>query len=134
MKSKIQDLIQSCNDCILSCEAALKSCHSCIESCDNACSKNLAEDCSVDCQKMVEVCRQCMHACNQALANKLYETPKQEAALKGCINACKDSAKRCQDTISKIVDNESLSGCEWSLDSLNKCMSACDECIESFGE
>jgi hypothetical protein len=72
-----------------------------------------------------------MHECNQALQHKLFCTPKQETALRNCLEACKDSIKRCQSTTNKILEKDS-SGCEWALDSLNKCIAACDECIESF--
>lgn len=133
MKPRIQDLIKSCNDCILSCEAALKTCKGCIKSCtENTYTSSLAENCSVECQKTVEACHHCMHECNQALANKLYDTPKQEAALRKCLEACKDSMKKCQISTTKILDKEGSPGCEWAVESLNKCVSACDECIESF--
>lgn len=133
MNSKFQGLIQSCNDCILKCETALKSCQVCINSCkDNSCSSKLAENCSVDCQNIIESCQSCMHECNQILERKLYTTSKQQEALKDCIEACKDSIKRCQTTTNKILEKDINLGCEWALDSLNKCISACDECIESF--
>jgi len=133
MKPKIQNLIQSCNDCILNCEAALKSCQNCVKSCkDDSCSTSAAEECSVDCQKLIDVCHHCMHECNQALEHKLFNTPKQESALKNCLEACKESIKRCQTTTNKILDKDSSLGCKWAHDSLNKCISACDECIESF--
>lgn len=133
MNPKIKDLIKSCNDCILSCETVLKTCKSCIKSCiKTSCSANLVEDCSVNCQKLIDACRQCMHQCNQILENKLYQTSKQEAALKNCLEACQNSIKRCQATTTKILDKDTLLGCQWSLDSLNKCISACDECIESL--
>jgi len=133
MNPKIQDLIKSCNDCIVSCESGIKSCKNCIKFCKNqACSTDIAQDCSVNCQKIINTCQLCMHKCNQALEHKLYKSPKQELALKNCIEACKESIKRCQTSTQKILDKDTLLGCNWPVDSLNKCISACDECIESF--
>lgn len=133
MNSKFKELIKSCNECILKCETAIKSCQNCQESCNkNSCSSKLTENCAIDCQALIDACQYCMHECNQALEYKLYETSKQEKALKNCVEACKDSIKRCQSSTSKVLDKSDSQGCEWPIDSLNKCIIACDECIEAF--
>lgn len=103
MNSKIQKLIKSCNDCILSCEASVKSCQVYTQACsENVCKDNISQDCTINCQKVVVTCQACMHECNQALEHKLYNSAKQEAALKKCVEACKESIKKCQSATQKV--------------------------------
>ncbi len=132
MKQIFEALIKSCNDCIVKCEIALKACQKYSESCKSSCISNLAEKCGSTCQKLIESCYRCIHECNLILENEHYETDKQKQALIRCIKTCQESIKRCQTSTSKILDKNTLTGCQWAIDTLNECIAACDECIESF--
>ena len=124
MKFDIKNLIQACNNCILSCEQTIRNC-------EDSCLEDAGEECSVSCQQTIDACYKCIHECNQALENNWYETFKQKSALEKCIEACRKGAKGCNISTNKVLSQEA-EGCEWAKDSLNECISACDECIESF--
>lgn len=133
MKLDIEKLIQRCNECILSCESTLQKCKECVTECEiTKCTIDSMEACGLSHLDTINACYNCMHECNKALEHKQYATAKQEHALKKCIEVCKDTIKRCNVAQGKTVSEEDSSGCEWAKDSLNKCISACDECIESF--
>lgn len=133
MNKKFESLIKSCNNSILACEGVLKTCQKCVSSCkSNKCDNDLAENCGQSCQKIIDTLYKCIHECNQIIEKKLFESDKQEKMLKKCLDVCHETIRRCQTTTNQVLDKNFSIGCTWSLDALNNCISACDECIESF--
>lgn len=132
----VNNLIKACNDCILACQKCIKKCTECQEKCElDIPNCPSAEDCAATCQDVIDACYKCIHTCNALIENeKIEKSEKQQSALFRCREIAEECAKRAKTTIDRILNESITEACRWPIEICNDCITACDECIESFGK
>jgi len=128
-KNLYTNLIQACNQCILSSEKSLNKCSYYA----NNSPEVDKEDCGAAHQKLINDCQNCIHECNVVLENKQTKSTEQEKIIKNCKKACQETIDKCQKSIDKMLNNEK-DGIIWALDQINNFITMCDECIETLSK